>query len=93
MTDDYGYDDTPRQPSGGRSDHERVVTSGAWLGALLVCASLGWADQQIPVFCTWLMNTMVIMTVAYAMAAWKQVWYGWLANWGLAACCAADRIP
>jgi hypothetical protein len=88
----YGYDDTPPPPSGSKSDHARVVTSGAWLGALLVCAFPGWADAQVPYVCAWLLNSAVILPATYAVARHKRVWYGWACFWVLAAVCAAAGI-
>jgi hypothetical protein len=89
---EYGYDDKPPAASGSKSDHERVVTSGAWLGAMAVAVFLCWAGAQVPYVCAWLINTAVILPATYAVARHKRVWYGWLCFWVLVVVCAAEGI-
>jgi hypothetical protein len=72
------------------ADHDRVVASGAWAGAIAVSALLAWADTKIPLLCGWLVNTAVVLSVCWLMAAWKRAWYAWLAFWGMVAICTAD---
>jgi len=78
--------------SEGKSDHVRVATSGAWWGAIIVSGFMAWADPQMPLFCSWPLNTAVILGACWAMAAWKRAWFAWLAFWGMAACCVADGV-
>jgi apolipoprotein N-acyltransferase len=70
---EYGYDDKPPAASGSKSDHERVVTSGAWLGAMAVAVFLCWAGAQVPYVCAWLINTAVILPATYAVARHKSL--------------------
>ena len=74
------------------SDHDRVVTSGAWAGAMAAAAVLMWADNHMPYACAWLLNTAVVLGTAYGMARWKRAWYAWLCFWALAVICAAEGI-
>jgi hypothetical protein len=89
MSDYDGYDGTPRR---GKSDHERVITSGAWLGTAAFTGAMCWVSAHVPYFAAWLVNTAVIMGVSYAMARWKQAWYAWLCFWGLALACALNAL-
>ncbi len=85
-----GAHGTWEQAGGGRTDHGRVLDSGAFTGALIVSAFLAWADTKMPLLCAWLVNTAVILGVSWAMAAWKRAWYAWLAFWGMSVICVID---
>ena len=87
MTDDYGYEPARRQ-----TDHDRVVTSGAWTGAILGMALVGWLDMHLPGLLAWALEWAVILGACYAMAAWKRAWYAWAAFWGMAALCPLAGI-
>ena len=90
--DDYGYDPAPRRPEAAGSDHGRVVTSGAWMGALAGTSLLGLADMRIPGWCAFLLNWTICLAVCYFMARWKRAWYAWAAFWGMAAVCLLAGI-
>jgi hypothetical protein len=74
------------------TDHDRVITSGAWLGAIAGMSALGWSDTRIPHLAGFALNWTVVLAVCYAVACWKRAWYGWVAFWGMAAVCAAAGI-
>jgi hypothetical protein len=86
---DYDYE---AAPAAARTDHDRVVTSGAWIGAIAGISGLGWLDTHIPAWCAFLLNWTVILAVCYGMARWKRAWYAWLALWGMAATCVLCGI-
>jgi hypothetical protein len=93
MTDGYGYDMPPRSAGAdGKSDHGRVVTSGAWLASMAAALLLTWADGRMPYICAWLLNTAAVLGAAYGMARWKRAWYAWLCFWALAAVCALNGL-
>jgi hypothetical protein len=75
-----------------KSDHERVVTSGAWLGATLFLLLMCWADAHIPHLFAFALNWAVVLGVCYTMAVYKRRWYGWVAFWGMAAACATSAV-
>jgi hypothetical protein len=82
--DDYGYE--------RKTDHDRVITSGAWLGFGLGVALLGWLDGHIPHLLGFLLNWTAVLAVCYAMAVWKRAWYAWAAFWGMAVLCVTGGI-
>ena len=75
-----------------QSDHDRVVTSGAWLGATAFTLVMCWADAHIPHLLAFALNWAVVLGTCYAMAVYKRRWYGWVAFWGMAAACAVSAI-
>ena len=75
-----------------KSDHERIVTSGAWWGTLAVTLAMMWLTTVVPYAVAWLVNSVVTIGVSYAMARWKRAWYGWLAFWGIVAVCALNGL-
>jgi hypothetical protein len=75
-----------------QTDHDRVINSGAWLGAIAAMGALGWLDMRMPAWCAFLLNWTVVLAACYAMARWKRAWYAWLAFWGMAAVCLAAGI-
>jgi hypothetical protein len=89
---EYGYDYQPAPGRAARTDHGRVVTSGAWIGAAAATAALGWLDMRMPAWCAFLLNWTVVLAVCYGMARWKRAWYAWLAFWGMAAICPVAGI-
>jgi hypothetical protein len=86
MSDEYGYE---RQR---RTDHHRVVNSGAWLGFGLGVGMLGWLNGHMPHVCGFLLDWAAVLAVCYVMAAWKRAWYAWAAFWGMAALCVLGGI-
>jgi len=78
--------------SGKVSDHERVVSSGAWLGFGVGVGTLGWLDGHMPHVCAFLLNWMSVLAVCYFIAVWKRAWYAWVAFWGMAALCPIGGI-
>lgn len=73
-------------------DHGRVVTSGAWFGALIVSGLLAIADLHMPFVLGWLLNSSVILGVSYFMARWKRAWYAWACFYGLVAVCLLNGL-
>ncbi len=75
-----------------KTDHERVASSGAWLGFGLGVGLLGWADGHMPHVLGFLLNWSSILAVCYAMATWKRAWYAWIAFYGMAALCVTGGM-
>ena len=75
-----------------QTDHDRVVTSGAGLGAMAGIALMCAADSLIPHWCAFVVNWAVILSACGAITVYKRRWYGWLAFWGLAAICLTSAV-
>ena len=82
---EYGY-------KAEMSDHDRVLSSGAWLGAMAVMAACGWLDGHMPHACGFALNWAAVLAVCYGMAAWKRAWYAWAAFWAMAATCLVAGV-
>lgn len=61
-----------------QSDHDRVLSSGAWFGAFVFACLMGWIDAQVPRWAGFLVTWTVIIAVFYAIARYKRAWYAWL---------------
>jgi hypothetical protein len=70
-----------------RTDHDRIVTSGAWTGAIVFMLAFGWLDTKMPAWAGFALDWTAILAVCYAMACWKRAWYAWAAFWGMAVTC------
>lgn len=74
------------------SDHERVASSGAWLGFGLGVGALGILDTHMPHVCAFLLNWTFVLAACYFIAVWKRAWYAWVAFWGMAVLCPVGGI-
>jgi hypothetical protein len=75
-----------------RTDHDRVITSGAWTGAIVFMSALGWLDTKMPTWAGFALNWTSVTGVCFAMAAWKRAWYAWLAAGAMAFLCPVAVI-
>jgi hypothetical protein len=78
--------------SNGKTDHDRVITSGAWWATAAFTALMAWLSVKVPYIVAWTVNTAVVCGVSYGMARYKRAWYAWLSFGAIAAVCAANGI-
>ena len=74
------------------TDHDRIITSGAWTGAIAGIAGMGWLETYLPHLAAFALSWAAVLGVCYAMACWKRAWYAWAAFWGMAATCVLCGI-
>jgi len=74
------------------NEHWQAASAGAMMGSVAGCTVLGVIDAQLPELAAWVINTVAIMAVCWAMAAWKRAWYSWLLFWGMSVVCLSDQI-
>lgn len=75
-----------------QSDHDRIVSSGAWAGAFLFTVAMLWVSVKLPFALAWLINSAVVIGTSYLMARWKRAWYAWLCFWIIVGVCAANGL-
>jgi hypothetical protein len=72
-----------------QSDHDRVLSSGAWFGLFAGSLVMCWIEYKMPAWAAYLLTWAVVLPVTWFMARWKDIWYAWITWWGLVALCVA----
>jgi hypothetical protein len=54
------------------SDHDRVVSCGAWFALIPIMLILGLIDKQVPQVAGWLLDWAIFLAVTVVIARWKR---------------------
>ena len=73
-----------------KTDHDRVMASGAFWGMFAASLFMAWLAVTVPYIVAWLINSAIMVSVSYAMARYKRTWYARVSFWLIVAVCATN---